>query len=155
MRVSHLVVAAAGAVLFVVTADLAVAKCVSVTFEVSGAARDCQTGSAIPGVQIVCFQDEELAAWHTEADGPSTLTTDTSGQFRGVYDFNTYSGTGVLVTDRCDRKLRRLTVVALAPGYTPARIVLTGKQLPAVSSGRTPVIRVPPFVRKELVVLSA
>jgi hypothetical protein len=141
VRASHLVVA----VLVVATADLAVAKCISVSFEVSGAARDCQTGSAIPGAQVVCFQDEELAAWHTEVDGPSTLTTDTSGQFRGVYYFNTYSGTGLLVMDLCDRKLKRLTVVALAPGYMPLRIVLTGKQLPAVKASHARV-RLPPFV---------
>ena len=132
------------ALLFLVTA-VAVAKCASVRYTLSGTVKDCKTGQALPAAQIVCFADDETTAWSPDVDGPAALSADSTGSYRALYYLNTYSGPGLIFADRCSRRLKRLTVVVSLPGYVPARVVLGRAQLPKLGDDLK-TIQVPPVL---------
>ena len=124
------------------TAD---SKCISIAYELSGSVVDCQSGHPLSGAQVLCFADDETEAWPTEYRGPSAAASDQEGVFKGRYYFNTYSGEGdALHPDRCEKHLKRVTVVVTLEGYSSARVVAGGPQISRVRNGSA-TVRVPPI----------
>jgi hypothetical protein len=112
------------------TKQQAFAKCVSAEYTIKGTVQDRSTRQAIPNATLFLFWDDYSSTisggWKTNSD---FSTTDINGIFVATGHFDTYSGPGFLVTDRCNKKPKKLTVIITASGYPTTRVIFNIKDL--------------------------
>ena len=101
-------------------AQVASAKCGSITYEISVTVQERGSRTPLPDVELVFFRPAADTALQIESDGGSgRAMTDSAGNWQGRVKFNTYSGSGFLFGDKCKAKLDALELVAI-PRDRPA-----------------------------------
>jgi hypothetical protein len=130
---------------FALLPDVALPKCATVQYEVSGVVLDCGTGQPLQGAQAVLFPQDRSEAWAAENAAASLLSTDAQGGYHGTFPLSLYRGphTAGGRHDDCSRRLTELTVFITCSGYRSRKVVLSKNRLPEATPGSTARIAIP------------
>ena len=99
------------------------AKCGWLEYTIHLAVRSSRSGLPIQAASLTFFAGSDPDVWIgvTDRGDGGRYVTDSEGHFDGVFHFGTSSGS-FFGMDRCNRKLKNLTVVVTAPGYQGQRL---------------------------------
>jgi len=111
------------------SADIAEAKCGFRRYRIEVEFRSGVTRDLVSGVQLAVFANGSDAETATNPYHPYQTTSRDDGRLIRTFWFNTYSGSGLFATDRCNNKVRTLELVALHPNYRAKRISLKKLQI--------------------------
>jgi hypothetical protein len=114
-------------------------KCAFQRWVLIAEVKDCKSHQALADAVIVFFADDDTQSWPLEyGSSAEQLRTNRDGTLSGAFYLNTYSGRGLLVADRCTRKLRKLTVFVMREGYRPKRVEFLVRKLEIAHSPEGP-----------------
>jgi hypothetical protein len=106
------------------------AKCALALCSVRGIVAD-EHGAVVDDATVMVFLDEEdtpLSRW--DPSGPRAWTpAGPDGAFEVNGQISTFSGYSFLTGDRCNRRIRRIVVLAQAPSHFPRRVAWRAKDL--------------------------
>jgi len=123
------------------------AKCANARYDLSLGIRDARTLKPVYRASVILFAADDQEAWGMDY-GSAPLggyPTDEAGRLGGSFFFNTYSGPGFIVSDRCNRRLKQITVVVSAAGYETCRFSFKVKKLHTVKHEHYVEINFPPI----------
>jgi hypothetical protein len=114
-----------------ITFNISFGKCCFGKYETIGVVRDKDTDQPIANAKIICFLDN--AQWTGaelyDTSYPDYFISNNDGSFTATTFFNTYSGPGLFVSDRCNYRPKKLTIVIIAEGFSSKRIEYKIKKL--------------------------
>ena len=135
------------ATLFLTVAGSGVAdgKCGYIVYQLNAEVRDSKSQEAIVGAALVFFADDEAEMWPLDWSDTKqeNFRSGQDGKFSGVFRLSSQSGS--FITDRCNRKLKRVTVVVTRDGYVGRLFHLSVSKLGYFTDDGRTVINLPPL----------
>jgi hypothetical protein len=122
-------------------------KCANRRYDLSLGIRDARTLKPVSGASVILFAADDHGAWGMDYNSspPGGHPTDELGHLGGSFFFNTYSGPGFIISDRCNRRLKQITMIVSAVGYEASRFTFAVKKLQAVKHERYVELIFPPI----------
>ena len=137
------------AVTFAFSTATAEAKCGFRSYRVEVEFRSL-TGVPVSGVQLAVFADGADRELPLNNQSASNAPSGDDGRLVRTYWFNTYSGSGIFATDRCNGKLRTLELVVMHPDYRAQRISIKKLQIRTNAASDVWTVVIPPVLMDPL-----
>ena len=125
--------------------SLAFGKCGWAVYQLNATVTDRASQAPLAGASLVFFADGEAETWLADwtETKPERYLTDVAGRFTGAFRLSTYSGW--FPVDRCNRKLKRVTVVVTRAGYVGKRFTVDVPKLLMQTEAEQIKIELPAF----------